>query len=78
MQLWSDALRQGQMSIMESIHHLSLGILDFPDDGVMTSNEFVTHVPWPEGSLDSRCESASYDVEVVMMLMMISSCHKRT
>ncbi|KAG2380997.1 uncharacterized protein HKW66_Vig0203700 [Vigna angularis] len=44
----NDALRRGQMCLMDNMHRLSLGIPDFPDDSVMTATQFEEHVPWPE------------------------------
>ncbi|QCD93941.1 hypothetical protein DEO72_LG5g2018 [Vigna unguiculata] len=49
--MWSahNALHRGQVSIMDSMYQVSLGMPDFPDDAIMTGTQFEEYIPWPEG-----------------------------
>lgn len=40
------------------MYHLSLGLPDFPDDGLMTGAQFSSHISWPEGRPESIWGSA--------------------
>jgi len=54
MWLGHQALRQGQVNIIDSMHHLSLGVPDFPDDLIMTGAQFEARIPWPVGRPESQ------------------------
>jgi len=53
MWLGHQALRQGQFSIIDSMHHLSLGVPDFLNDLIMIGAQFEACFPWPVGRPES-------------------------
>ncbi|WVY94469.1 hypothetical protein V8G54_033557 [Vigna mungo] len=63
--------QRGQVSIIDNIYQLSLGISDFPEDTIMTTMQFEEHVPWPEGRPESRWG------EVLMFIMDMKSRRTR-
>ncbi|KOM34121.1 hypothetical protein LR48_Vigan02g027100 [Vigna angularis] len=55
---WCTSMRQGQVSLQDSMYNLPLGIPDFPPDSLMTGAQFAAQIPWPEGRPESRWGSA--------------------
>jgi len=70
MWLGHQPIRQGQVNIMDSMHHLSLGVSDFPDDVIMTGAQFEARFPWPVGRPESQWGE-------VLLLLMVTLMQKK-